>query len=216
MRSNHNEDKRRFGCIVKGRIRQVSQQRGWTLQHAVHCSAMLGAREQKSAEEWLYKRYFGYLFTICLRYVRHREDAEELVNESFVRIFANAKSFVCRGNEEEYERLFRGWIARISVHASIDFLRTKKRHESLDDELFQESDLPKGGLSDELEVRDILALLSKLPEVQRLIFNLFEVEGYKHDEISVMLDIPESTSRTYLTRAKKKLRSWYEQMHQSV
>src|SRR5690606_40748387 len=71
-------------------------------------------------------------------------------------------------------------------------------------------------LSSNLEVNDILALLNKLPEIQRTIFNLYEIEGYSHDEISKKLNIPDSTCRTYLTRAKSRLRKLYQEQFEML
>lgn len=165
--------------------------------------------QRERAAEWIYKRYFGYLMAICLRYVRHREEAEEVVSESFVKVFTHMPDFQGKGASDQYEPLFKGWMARICVNASIDFLRRKKELASTDDEGFSESKMPYIEESAHLHVQDIYKLLARLPDTQRMIFNLFEVEGYSHEEISVLLNIPEGTCRTYLMRAKQKLRTWY-------
>jgi RNA polymerase sigma factor (sigma-70 family) len=158
----------------------------------------------------IYKRYYGYLFAIALRYVKSREDAEELVNESFVRVFDKIRTFTGKGEGAEFERLFKAWMARICVNACIDYLRSKKVTQSLDDE---ESEIQVEDtlttIGELLNAEDIMRLLLHLPDTQRTIFNLYEVEGYSHEEISQMLGMPASTSRTYLTRAKDKLRQLY-------
>jgi len=158
----------------------------------------------------IYKRYYGYLFAIALRYVKSREDAEEFVNESFVRVFDKIRTFTGKGEGAEFERLFKAWMARICVNACIDYLRSKKVTQSLDDE---ESEIQVEDtlttIGELLNAEDIMRLLLHLPDTQRTIFNLYEVEGYSHEEISQMLGMPASTSRTYLTRAKDKLRMLY-------
>jgi len=175
----------------------------------VKCMLMPENKQRDRAAEWLYKRYFGYLMAISLRYVRHREDAEEVVNESFLKVFTHLSAFQGKGTVEQYEQLFKGWMARICVNAAIDYLRREKNFASIDDEDFSELKMPKAEESGDLHVQDIYKLLTRLPQAQRMIFNLFEVEGYSHEEISVLLNIPEGTCRTYLMRAKQKLRTWY-------
>lgn len=146
--------------------------------------------------------------SIAIRYVKCREDAEEVVNESFVKIFAKIHSF--SGNEDalQLEKIFKGWIAKICINLSIDFLRTKKM---LFEEVSDDMDLNWSHFdtSQKVDAEEVLKLLNNLSSIQATIFNLFEVEGYNHEEISKILNIPESTSRTYLTRAKQKLREMY-------
>lgn len=161
------------------------------------------------AKEYIYKRYYGYLIAVILRYVKNNHDAEELVNESFMRIFKGMAGFNAKGDPIQIEKPFLAWMARIAANLSIDHLRAKKQITLVEDntefEIIAQAVNPSVGL----EVADILRLLDQLPDIQQMIFNLFEVEGYSHEEIANRLSIPESTSRTYLTRAKKKLRELY-------
>lgn len=180
------------------------------MESALKGCAVPGSQGYKQAAEWLYKRYFGYLFAICLRYLQRREEAEEAVHESFMRVFSHIHTFQGKGSAESMERLFKGWMARITVNVSIDLLRARRTHASLDDETLPAIEMPTIEHSDDLEVQDILQLLMRLPETQRMVFNLYEVEGYQHDEVAKMLGIPEGTCRTYLMRAKEKLREWYQ------
>lgn len=144
-----------------------------------------------------------------MRYVKNEYDAEELTNESFIRAFGKISMFNSADAGERFEKSFRAWLARIAVNMSIDFLRAQKQFMALDD--INEGDIQQQRVevSGDLHVEDIMKLLLQLPEIQRTIFNLYEVEGYSHEEVSTLLGIPESTSRTYLTRAKKKLRKLY-------
>lgn len=180
-----------------------------SLENAVKFCGITDHQYHRKSMEILYKKYYGYNLAIILRYVKHQEDAEELVNESFVRVFANIGKFVCTGKGEEFENLFKGWVSKICVHVSIDFLRAKKMRYSLDDMNVEDKEMPYLSATAELEVQDIIALMNQLPEMQRTIFNLYEVEGYNHEEIAEMLNIPEGTSRTYLMRAKKKLKALF-------
>lgn len=166
-------------------------------------------KNSNQAKEFIYKQYYGYLMAVVLRYIKDAHDAEELVNESFIRVFKNMGRFKMDGEIITLEKLFLGWISRITANLSIDHLRAKKQITLIEDNSQFESFLLPKKPTDNLEVEDILGLLERLPEIQRLIFNLYEVDGYSHEEIGIKLGIPQSTSRTYLTRAKKKLRELY-------
>lgn len=166
-------------------------------------------RNREDGKAFVYKKYYGYLMAIIIRYVKQDVDAEELVNESFVRVFRKLESFNRDIDDENLEKSFRAWIGRIAANISIDFLRSKKQLYSVEDMAEGDMHTPSVQLDSRLEVNEILSLLDQLPEIQKTIFNLYEIEGYSHDEIAQMLNIPDSTSRTYLTRAKQKLRKLY-------
>ncbi|WP_285010173.1 RNA polymerase sigma factor [Pedobacter faecalis] len=157
----------------------------------------------------VYKSFYGYIIGVILRYVNNRDDAEELVNDSFIKIFKNIAQFSFPKEDDQLQKAFKGWIARISSRTAIDFLRARKEFTSIDD--IAEGDQPVTHLNaiTQLNVRDIMSLLNALPETQRLIFNMYEIEGFSHDEISRALSISESSSRVYLTRAKTRLRDLY-------
>lgn len=165
--------------------------------------------DDEQSKEFLYKNYYGYVAGVVKRYVKNEYDAEELVNEVFIKAFRNILRFNIEGNSAVLERSFKAWIARIAANLCIDFLRTKKNMVTLEDIHEAEVKPVIVNVADKLFADEILKLLNGLPEIQRVIFNLYEIEGYSHDEIGKMLKIPDSTSRTYLTRAKQRLRKLY-------
>lgn len=164
------------------------------------------------SEELLYKTYFGYLSGVAYRYTKERDDSIELVNDSFVRIFKKLDSFNFNGPPQELPKAFKGWIGRITANIAIDRLRVKRTLLYLDD--VPDTALPDIAFEapDALSYNDITTLISRLPQVQGLIFNMHEVEGFSHEEIALQLNIPASTSRVYLTRAKTKLAALYTNM----
>jgi RNA polymerase sigma-70 factor (ECF subfamily) len=166
-------------------------------------------KNDNKSKEMVYKSFYGYIIGVVLRYVNNRDDAEELANDTFIKIFKNISQFSFPSESTELQKAFKGWVARISSRTAIDFLRSKKTFTSIDD--IAEGDQPITQLNaiTQLNVQDILRLLNALPETQRLIFNMYEIEGFSHDEISRTLNISESSSRVYLTRAKTKLRDLY-------
>jgi RNA polymerase sigma factor (sigma-70 family) len=122
----------------------------------------------------------------------------------FFKVFSSLKNF-------DESKDLKQWMRTIFVNTSIDYYRKNKREPLLEpvdglneNELISETE-------DKLSVKEILALFDKLPEAQRVVFNLHEVEGYKHAEIAKLLQIDEATSRSYLKRARQKLRELYKQ-----
>lgn len=177
-----------------------------TLREALHdCEK----KQSERGKEYVYKKYYGYVMAIAIRYLQHEMEAEELTNETFIKCFQNLKRFKKHDTDEILEKQFKGWIARIAVNASIDLIRRQKNNQSLDDVAETNLKVYAHTNSQRLDYTDLLSLLNHLPPIQKTIFNLFEIEGYSHYEIGEKLDIPEGTSRTYLTRAKKRLRTLY-------
>lgn len=159
---------------------------------------------EASCQEKLYKKFYGYALAVALSYCYNREDAVEVVNDSFIKIFKNIKTFIP-------SEPFRPWLRTIVVRTSIDKVRAKKRfqHHLEIEEAYQVSPVDA---ETALTAKQIYALLNELPDVHRLVFNMYEMEGYSHREIAGMLDIAESSSRTYLTRAKARLRLLYKKI----
>ena len=153
--------------------------------------------------EMLYKSYYGYVISIALRYVINREIAEESTNDCFMKVFSNIHHY-------DEKKNFKTWLRRIAINTCIDCLRKEKRFLSSDNEKINETMIYHGYswidcIMPELDYEFLLTLLKKLPEIQRIVFNMYEIEGYSHYEISEKLAIRESSSRTYLMRAKKRL-----------
>ncbi|NEU08479.1 RNA polymerase sigma factor [Flavihumibacter sp. R14] len=171
---------------------------------------LLGCIIQDSrSKEIIYKTFYGYSMAVVARYVNDRYDCEELVNDNFVKIFKNISQFSFPKDPENLNKAFKGWIAKISSRTAIDFLRSKKTFLYIDDITDVNEPVSELSVLDKLSVNDILEMLNSLPEMHRLIFNMYEIEGYTHDEISDLMKIPTSSSRVYLTRAKNKLRELY-------
>lgn len=141
--------------------------------------------------------------SVCLRYAAHRDEALEMVNDAFMKVFQHIDRY-------DTDRPFKAWFRRILVNTSLDHYRSTRRyHETVS---FVE-DIPEMPASESeevsLDVDDILRLFDQLPPMQRHVFNLFVVEGYSHEEIAALLDISRGTSRSNLTRARKRLQHLY-------
>jgi len=153
--------------------------------------------------EALYKRYFSYAMSIALRYAGDRNEAIEIVNDSFMKVLE-------KHGDYNANRPFKPWYGRIVVNTAIDSYREKRKDDiliSTDNTVYEDVKEPEIEIT--LTVNDILALFRHLPEIYKLTFNLYEIEGYDHKEIGQMLGISTSTSRSNLSRAKKMLRQLY-------
>jgi RNA polymerase sigma factor (sigma-70 family) len=160
-------------------------------------------RKKEKSQEMLYKIFFGYALKVALIHNRNRENALEIVNDSFIKVFNQIGRY-------DISLPFKSWLSKIVINTSIDKFRTNKRNINYDvqETYLVPDDAP--GIITQLTAQDILRLLNLLPEIQRLVFSLYEIEGYSHDEISSQLRIPENSSRVYLTRAKKRLRELFQ------
>ena len=157
------------------------------------------------AREILYKRFFSFAMSICIRYTKDQCEAMEIVNDSFMKVLGNISEF-------DGSKPFMAWYGRILINSAVDNYRKNARQSTLLQLTGQEApeETVEPPVHAELSAKDILSLFSCLPENYRMIFNLYEIEGYSHDEIARMLDISSSASRTILSRAKKMLRELYK------
>ncbi|HMR15021.1 RNA polymerase sigma factor [Mariniflexile maritimum] len=150
-------------------------------------------------QELLYKKYYGYIMSISLSYASNREIAQEIVDDTFMKVFDSIKSF-------DINQPFKGWLRKITINTAIDHLRKNKKFTHHLDLYELNGELPSIEAIDKLTVDDIHKLIAQLPDMLKVVFNLYELEGYNHKEIAAVLNIAESSSRTYLTRAKERLR----------
>ncbi len=155
-------------------------------------------------QEKLYKHFYGYAMGVGLRYLSDREDVLEVVNDSFIKVFKAIEFF----NDTQP---FKAWLRRIVINTAIDHRRKNLKflnNVDIDEAVYVGR---AAEAIENLSVKDILHLMDDLPELHRVVFNLYEIDGYTHDEISNMLSIPVSSSRVYLSRAKDKLRKYWNQ-----
>ncbi len=155
-------------------------------------------------QEELYRRFSPRMYAVCLRYAGNAEEAEDILQEGFIKVFKKLGSF--RGDGS-----FEGWIRRIFVNTAIEHFRRKRYLQPVTEK--EESTLEGKSLSalDGLAEKDILALVQELSPGYRTVFNMYVVEGYTHKEIGDMLGISEGTSKSQLSRAKVILQDMVKQ-----
>ncbi len=150
-------------------------------------------------QEKLYMHFYSYAMGVGLRYLSDRDDALEVVNDSFIKVFKSINSF-------KNEQNFKPWLRKIVVNTALDRRRKDLKHQNQTElEKAEHLSFAPQAIS-HLNSQDILKLLDELPYVQRMVFNMYEIDGYNHEEIGGLLQISASSSRVNLSRAKEKLR----------
>ena len=154
-------------------------------------------RNDRRAQELLYKQYCQSLLTLCITYTRNEEDAVEVLQDGFLKIFQQISRF-----DESKSGLYT-WMRTIMLRTAIDFLRKGKR-ETREVEWKETHDPSiEADVVMKMSAQEVLYLLQQLPETTRAVFNLYTTEGYTHREIAEFLKISEGTSKWYLSEARK-------------
>lgn len=159
------------------------------------------------AEETLYKRYFSFAMSVCIRYTKDENEAMEMVNDSYMKVLDNLRGY-------DTTRTFKTWYGKILVNTAIDNYRRNFRYtsgQSLDE--ITETEIVEPEIDSDISASEIIALFNRLPVHLKVTFSLYEIEGYSHEEISDMLGISAATSRANLSKAKKMLRELYIRNH---
>ena len=153
----------------------------------------------KRMQDLLYRKYRTRMFSVCQLYASNKFDAEDMLQDGFLRVYSNLNRF-------RFEGSFEGWMRRIFVASSIDFIRKRKIRYCLPLMDVSDHDYHINGL-EKLQASEIVQIIQSLPDKYRIVFNLYELEGYSHKEISYILEIPEGTSKSQLARSKQKLKT---------
>lgn len=159
------------------------------------------------AQKELFDKFSRKMMGVCLRYAKNQEQAEDIFQDGFVKVFFKLKDFKMEGSLE-------GWIRRIMVNTSLDYLRKHEKEKydvSVDDVAFKVTD--NEFLLETLMAEDLMKLVQALPSGYRIVFNLFAIEGYSHQEIADKLGISENTSKSQYSRARAHLRDQLEKLN---
>ena len=154
-------------------------------------------KNNREAQHVLFEMHAPKMLSVCRYYIKDVQHAEEVMLNGFFKVFSNLKNFRSEGS-------FEGWIRRIMVRESISFLRQKKQIEFSTDVIEVTSDYTNN-INSNIEVAEIQQLIDSLPEGYRMVFVMYAVEGYKHQEIAEILNISEGTSKSQLFKARKLL-----------
>lgn len=154
-----------------------------------------------SAQKQLFEQYYGLAKSISLRYSNSKEEAEEMLNDGFIKVFTKLDQY-------NIDQPFEAWFRTVVIRTCIDYYRKNQSKISIIDidevHYLEQND----GLIEKLNAEEILELVQKLPPSYRAVFSLYIVEGYSHAEIAEMLQINEGTSRSNLAKARMKMQEW--------
>ncbi|MCB0594986.1 MAG: sigma-70 family RNA polymerase sigma factor [Lewinellaceae bacterium] len=157
-------------------------------------------QEDRYYQQELFRRYAGKMLVVCMRYARHEMEAEDLLQDAFIKVFDNLNKFEFKGS-------FEGWVRRIVINTALkNYSKKSFKQEQIGLENYPDPPLEPEAYA-HLQEEELLRLIAKLPEGYRLVFNLNAIEGYSHKEIADMLGIQESTSRSQLVKARKMLQA---------
>lgn len=154
-------------------------------------------RGEKRWQDALYKKFSSLLYGICLRYAKNKMDAQDALQEVFVKIYNNIHSY-------HHDGSFEGWLRRIAVNTSITHYRKNLKHAFQEDidEVVKGNEDPLSFEDLEFTREELMSCIEKLPAGYKTVFNLYLIEGFMHKEIADMLDIDVNTSKSQLSRAK--------------
>lgn len=155
-------------------------------------------RGDLKSQKLLYKQFYGFGMAICLRYADSREEAAEILNDGFMKVFTNLTTYTP-------EKAFRGWLRKIMVHTAIDHYRKNSKHYHTLDLVYAENELNYESALDVISAEEIMSMVQQLPPSYRLVFNLHVIEGFSHPEIAEQLNISEGASKSNLFKARIKL-----------
>lgn len=169
-----------------------------------------GCLKNNKADQYrLYALFSKKMYGLCLRYAGSHDEAQDILQEGFIKVFEKLETFRGQGSLE-------GWIKRIMIHTAIEKYRERIFHLSVDDLGKNGHSVDENGGPEKLRFDELLNLIQSLPDQYRLVFNLSVLEGMSHKEIGEMLGITESTSRSNLSRARTLLQEWIARQEKIV
>jgi RNA polymerase sigma factor (sigma-70 family) len=167
---------------------------------------MACARGNPRAQRLLYDRYVKAMYNTAYRYCFQKEVTEDILQVTFTKVFTSIKQY------DSQKGTLKAWIRKICVHTAIDIQKKEVRLEPGLEDYWEISYAPLP--LDQLNIEFLMEIIGKLPREMRLVFNLYEIEGYSHEEISELTGINVNSCRVYLSRGKKKLRQQLESLEE--
>lgn len=170
-------------------------------------------KERPDAQKQIYEMFSSKMFGVCLQYSKDYTEAEDILQEGFIKVFTKISQFDGKGS-------FEGWVRRIMVNCALERYRKQNMLYSVSDIQEYDTSVSYDDVMGELSSKDLLKLIQELTPQYRTVFNLYAIEGYSHQEIGEMLNISEGTSKSNLSRARvilqEKVKALYAEKRQNV
>jgi RNA polymerase sigma-70 factor (ECF subfamily) len=158
----------------------------------------LAVESNRHAQHQIYSKFSPKMLSVCRQYIKDLHLAEDIMITAFMKVFTNLKKF-------KHEGSFEGWIRRIMINECISYIRVHKKVMFIEDENYFEESF--NNIESQFSVEELQFLIDSLPDGYKMVFNLYAIEGYKHQEIATLLGINEGTSKSQLSHARKMLQS---------
>lgn len=165
--------------------------------------------KDRESQRMLYKHYYGYAMSICVRYAQDHEEAREILNDGFMKVFAKIDMY-------DPKKSFKGWLRRILINTAIDHFRANKKHYYHADITEGHDQVSGADVIADLSHNDILELVQKLSPMYRTVFSMYAIDGYNHEEIAKQLGISVGTSKSNLSKARANLRKMLVKMNKEI
>ena len=159
-------------------------------------------RSQQDIFSDLYREHSSYMFGVCLRYTKNAEDAEDVMQEGFMKVYHALDKFKGESN-------IKTWMQSIMINTAINHYRQKKRkaYKNIEEANFENIKVLDDTIISQMSTDELLEVINELPSGYRMVFNLHSIEGYKHKEIAEILGVTEGTSKSQLSKAKLAIQS---------
>ncbi|HEY9049277.1 MAG TPA: RNA polymerase sigma factor, partial [Ohtaekwangia sp.] len=156
----------------------------------------------REAQKALYEYFYGYAMSVCLRYSKTREEAKEILNDGFMKFFTHV-------HQHDEQASAKSWLRKIMINTAIDHYRKNNKHYHHQDiENIAVQNISTGATGNEqVAYEDLIALVQKLPDAYRAVFNLYVIDGFSHEEIAEQLGIVVGTSKSNLFKAREHLKN---------
>jgi RNA polymerase sigma-70 factor (ECF subfamily) len=158
----------------------------------------------RDSQRLLYKHFYNYGMTVCLRYAAHREEAKEILNDAFVKVFTKLNLY-------DPNLSFKAWLNKILVNTAIDYFRKNQSTPQIVDLVHAQHYEVADEALQNLSVQEVFQMVNRLSPAYRMVFNLYVVEGFKHHEIAEKLGISTGSSKSNLAKAKMRLKAMIQQ-----
>jgi len=181
-----------------------------TLEDSLRLNALINGclKGNRDAQKLLYEQFYGYAMSICLRYAPGKEEAREILNDGFMKVFT-------RLNQRDQQGSFKSWLRKIMIHNAIDYYRKNNKHynhQELDNIQTNSNTVENDALGN-IAYNDLIRMVQQLPPAYRTVFNLHVLDGYTHEEIATQLNITEGTSKSNLFKAREHLRDQLQKLN---
>lgn len=164
-------------------------------------------QQDRAAQEMLYRHFYGYAMSISIRYSANDEEAVEILNDGFLKVFQKIEMYDRQLN-------FKGWLRKILINTALDHYRkNRKRYQDVTIESMESSLEVENEVVARISHQEILTLIQKLSPVYRAVFNLFVIDGYSHEEIAKQLNITVGSSKSNLFKARENLKKLLKSVH---